>query len=147
MIRSVIMSAMFIALIVGGCQQPAGESLRRAGVGDTMWVILNHVKPDKIQQFERFVEEILNPAEEEVAKTDSIVMAAMNQERTLYPTGPNDDSTYTYVWLMDPLVSGASYTFSGLFGQLYSEEETEEYIKIFTDALDRPQEAYVVIQQ
>ena len=33
-----------------------------ASSGDPMWVILNHVKADKRQQFEKFVYEILLPA-------------------------------------------------------------------------------------
>ena len=36
-----------------------------ASPGESMWVILNHVKADKRQQFEKFVYEILMPALEE----------------------------------------------------------------------------------
>ncbi len=147
MIRSVIISAMFIAFIISGCEQPGGQALQRAAAGDTMWVLLNHVKPDKLQQFEQFVEEIVNPAVEELAKSDSAGMAVMNQTRTLYPTEPNADSTYTYVWLLDPLVSGFDYSLRGFLSRHYSEEKTEEYMILFNDALDRPQEGYVVIQQ
>lgn len=148
MIRSVLISTMLIALIIiSGCGQPKEQALQRAASGDTLWVLLNHVKPDKRQQFERFVEEIVNPAVEELAKSDSVMVAILNQTRTLYPTEPNEDSTYTYVWLMDPLVSGADYTFRGLFSRIYSQEKTEEYIDLFEDAIDRPQEGYVVIQK
>ena len=41
-----------------------------ASPGESMWVILNHVKADKRQQFEKFVYEILLPALEEGAKVD-----------------------------------------------------------------------------
>jgi hypothetical protein len=31
-------------------------------------------------------------------------MRQLQQTRTLYPTEANEDGTYTYVWLMDPVV-------------------------------------------
>ena len=148
MIRSALISTMLIALIIiSGCGEPKEQAMQRAAPGDTMWVILNHVKPDKRQQFERFVEEIVKPAAEELAKSDSVWVAIMKQTRTLYPTEPNEDSTYTYIWLMDPLVSGADYGLRGLISRIYSQGKTEEHMNLFEDALDRPQEGYVVIQK
>lgn len=124
-----------------------GGKLVRASTGDTMWVLINHVKSDKREQFERFVNEILNPAVRKLALTDNQVMSQLTQTRTLYPTKPNEDGTYTYVWLMDPLVLGADYSFQALFSRTYTEEETEQYIQMFNDALIHPQEMYVEIQK
>src|SRR3954447_12132362 len=38
--------------------QNAEASLPRAKDGDTVWVLINHVKADKRQQFEHFVHEV-----------------------------------------------------------------------------------------
>ena len=37
------------------------ENNRTASSGESMWVVLNHVKPDKRQQFEKFAYDILLP--------------------------------------------------------------------------------------
>jgi hypothetical protein len=146
-----------MALAIAGCERAGGETQQqeiglaaapvRAVQGDTMWVLLNDVKPDKREQFEHFVEQVLIPAVENLAATDEQQMTLLQQTRTLYPTEANEDGTYTYVWLMDPLVSGADYSFQGLFSRVYTAEETAQYIAMFYDALERPQYGYVVVQQ
>ena len=114
--------------------------------GESMWVILNHVKADKRQQFEKFAYEILLPALKEKAKSDLISKQIIDQTRMLEPMRANKDSSYTYIWLMDPLVKDANYSYPGILGQVYSPEETKKYISMNNECLVGPQVSYPVKQ-
>ena len=117
----------------------ADRSTIRASQGQPMWVLVNHVKANRREAFERFVHDILRPMAEQTS------MDQFRQTRFLHPTATNEDGTYTYVFLMDPLVVGADYTFEG-FKQFYGEEKAREYEQIWEEAFARPQEAYELIQ-
>lgn len=112
----------------------------RATEGEQMWVLLNNVKADKWEQHKHFVHDILMPAAEKVDP------AAFRHTRFLHPAEPNEDGTYTSVFLMDPLIEGADYTFMGLFTKAYGEEKAKEYVQLWDDALASPQVGYSVIQ-
>jgi len=117
----------------------ASETIR-AVEGEQMWVLLNHVKADKWEQHKHFVHDILVPAAEKVEP------ATVRHTRVLYPAEPNEDGTYTSVFLMDPLIEGADYTFMGLFTKAYGEEKAKEYVQLWDDALASPQVGYSVVQ-
>ena len=142
----------FLALapIALACQpqteEPSGpEAIARAMPGDSVWMILNHVRPDQRENFERFVETILMPALEQVAPADPLYTNFKEQGRILYPTTANEDGTYTYVYLVERYTEG-DYSYRSLLEQAYTAEQTEEYLQIPPEALDRPQEAYLTTQ-
>jgi hypothetical protein len=123
-------------------KEQSGSTVR-ASKGDTVWVLLNHIKADKCEQFEEFVHEILwpialklEPADQQVAK----------QTRVLHPVGMNKDSTYTYVFLMDPVIPGASYEVMYYLKKGYGEEKAKEYSKMFEECYASPQVGYTLIQ-
>ena len=111
-----------------------------------MWVILNHVKADKRQQFEKFVYEILLPALKEGAKVDLPSKKIIEQTRMLEPRTANKDSSYTYIWLMDPIVKDADYSYPGILNKVYSPEETKKYISMNDECLVSPQIGFRVKQ-
>ena len=115
-----------------------------ASSGESMWVILNHVKADKRQQFEKFVYEILLPALKEDAKVDLTSKKIIEQTRMLEPKRANKDSSYTYIWLMDPIVKDADYSYPGILNKVYSPEETKKYISMNDECLVSPQIGYRV---
>ena len=117
-----------------------------AAPGDPMWVILNHVKADKRAQFEKFVYEILLPALEENAKNDSKTRNLIEKTRMLEPRRANKDSSYTYIWLMDPIVMDADYSYPGILSRVHSPEETEKYLSMLGECLGGPQVSYRVKQ-
>ena len=117
----------------------ASETIR-AVEGEQMWVLLNHVKADKWEQHKHFVHDILVPAAEKVEP------ATVRHTRVLLPAEPNEDGSYTSVFLMDPLIEGADYTFMGLFTKAYGEEKAKEYVQLWDDALASPQVGYSVVQ-
>jgi hypothetical protein len=126
-----------------GAQQP----VPRAATGDTVLVLLNHVKPDQRANFERYVFEILFPAIDKLAASDDTKRRQYVQTRVLTPTGANPDSTYTYVYIMDPLVPVVSYGYRDILSRVYTEQQVTEYLQLVNNALARPQVGYRVVQR
>ncbi len=116
---------------------------KRAAEGDTVWVLLNHIKYDKRQQFEKFIDETFWP---KAADLDAGDQMAFNQTRVLYPTEMNDDSTYTYVFIMDPAIPGEDYSISKFLTKMYGEEKAKEYLDMFEAWYASPQTRYVLLQ-
>lgn len=108
---------------------------------DTVWVIQNHIKADKVSQFEDFNFNYLEPAAAEYYPT------IRNTVRTLKPVEQNVDGTYTYFYLMDPAISPDGYGMMLPLTAKYGEEKAIEYLKIFKDCLkDGRQELIVTVQ-
>ena len=139
--KKYFLSSLFLILVVNINSQTT-ESKQ----GDQMWVILNHVKADKRQQFEEFAYKVLLPALEENAISNLTTRKMIGQTRMLEPRTANNDSSYTYIWLMDPLVKDAIYSYPGILKRVYSPEETKKYISMNNECLVSPQVAYPVKQ-
>jgi hypothetical protein len=112
----------------------------RAAEGERMWVLLNHVKADKREQQERFVHHILMPAAKQVA------LSALRHTRFLHPAEQNEDGTYTYAFLMDPLIEGADYDILSLLQKAYGKDKAEKYIVLWNESLASPQVGYHLVQ-
>jgi len=133
---------LFTTFLLLGCE----EKNMVASSGESMWVVLNHVKPEKRHQFEQFVYDVLLPALEENTKSDSTSRNIIKQTRMLEPTRANKDSSYTYIWLMDPLVKDANYGYKNILSKAYGPEETKKYLSMNSEALASPQVGYRVKQ-
>lgn len=112
----------------------------RAVTGERMWIRFNHVKADKREFFERYIHEILRPAVERVEPS------MFRQVRFLHPTEPNEDGTYTYVFLMDPLIERADYDILNLLKRAYGDAQAAAYDQIWDEAVASPQTGYELIQ-
>jgi hypothetical protein len=112
----------------------------RAVDGEKILVVLNHVKPDRRKEFERFMHEIIGPI---TARSEIHVL---NRTRILHPTGPNEDGTYTYIFLMDPLVPDGEYNIEKLLLLTYPPEEAGELLKLLSESLASAQVLYEVTQ-
>lgn len=120
----------------------------RADEGELVWIILNHVKPDKRQQFEEFMA-IMNQTFEDLIKAGKASpeeAKAYKQVRFLHPTQANEDGSYTYVFLADPWIKGVESRFMPYFRKKYSEEEAQKYYQMFRDSLMHPQVSYMLTQ-
>ena len=105
-----------------------------------MWVLLNHIKADRCAQFERFVHDILMPA---VMQFEPDMCRLV---RVLHPTRPNEDGTFTYVFLMDPLILDADYSFEYLLNKAYPPEKVEEFLRLEEETYASPQVEFEVTQ-
>jgi hypothetical protein len=122
------------------------DPVARAQPGDTVFVWFNFVKPDMVEQYEEFVFEILMPAIEEIAEEDSGRRAQAVQTRLLRPVRPDSDGTLPYVWLMDPAVTGKSYSFASVLREVYPEEEVGGFLEMFSETEAKPQVMYRTTQ-
>ncbi|MDF1560230.1 MAG: nuclear transport factor 2 family protein [Bacteroidales bacterium] len=109
--------------------------IARSVLNDTVLIIYNYVKADKVEDFKKFNNEFLHPLF--LKENNAAAMSA----RMLEPLRANEDGTYTYIYLMDPVVSTpGAYAFLPPLSKEYGEERAREIIKEgFTDALARPQ--------
>jgi len=139
---------LVVMIIIGGphAQTMSATGAMEASPGDPIRVILNHVKADKRAQFEKFVYEVLLPVLEKNAENDPISRSIIEQTRMLEPTGANKDSSYTYIWLMDPLVKKANYSYKKIISGVHSPKETEKYLSMMGECLVGPQVSYLVKQ-
>ena len=77
-------------------------------------------------------------------KSDITSKKIIGQTRMLEPKRANKDSSYTYIWLMDPIVKDADYSYPGILNKVYSPEETKKYISMNDECLVSPQIGYRV---
>lgn len=130
-------------IFTGAAKSGKSTTLTRAKQNDTVWVLLNHVKADKCQQFEKFIHEIFWPASKNLSEYDQKVF---NQTRVLHPTAKEEDGTYTYVFIMDPVIPGADYSIENFLVKEYGKQKGEEYGKMYTDCLTGDQTGWTLTQ-
>ena len=112
----------------------------RAAANDTVWVVWNVVKKDKVSQFEDFNFNYLDPAAKE------FFPKLRNTVRLLKPVSPNADGTFTYVYLMDPAID-REYSMMPSLEAKYGSEKAKEYLKMFEDCLKDGKQQWVVSLQ
>lgn len=113
----------------------------RANVNDTVWVVLNRIKANKVSQFEDFNFNYLEPAAAEYYPNTRKTV------RTLRPIEQNENGIFFYFYLMDPAISPDGYDMILPLTAKYGEEKANEYLKMFNDCLkDGKQELIVTIQ-
>lgn len=149
--RAGMMAAAAGLAVVAGCAQrplpAAGAQPARGAPGDTVRVIVNHVRNDRREEFERFLHEILYPAMVQAAPTDSVTALQMQRARVLRPTSMSADSTWSYVFLVDPVVSSASYSFPRLFAKVYPQARADSAMQTFRESLARPSDTYILVNE
>jgi hypothetical protein len=121
-------------------------SRTRAGAGDTVWVLLNRVRPERREQFERFVQTVWRLGLDFGSRQDPEVGRIFRQTRVLYPTEANADSTYTYVFLMDPPVGGADYSLAHILRRMLPDDSADALYRSFREALVHDQEGWTTLQ-
>lgn len=114
----------------------------RAVKGQTVQVVLDHIKGDKREQFEHIYDLFWHhpsvwPTEDQAVRDNS---------RLLYPTEANEDGTYTYAWIFDPRIEGGEYNIHTLMKKIFGDELGEEYFQQWVDAHASDQDGYLFVQ-
>lgn len=112
----------------------------RSTSGERVWVLLNHIKSDRREHFERFVHDLLVPAIEQVEPI------TFRHVRFLHPTEQNEDGSYTYIWLMDPFLADADYEILSLLKKAYGEERAQASYQQWEENYASPQVGYMLTQ-
>ena len=117
-----------------------GDSSPRVMVGEKVLLLLNHIKAEKRGDFEHFIQSILAPAVMRVAPD------LHDRVRALFATQPEQDGSYTYVLLIEPLMAEASYDIAEVLYKAYPSEEASVYLRIWEEAQAAPQTGYEIVQ-
>jgi hypothetical protein len=142
-----MLTMMTVAVIAtAGYAQGKGKKPARmqAAEGAEVWVVVNTIKADKREQFEKFVFEIFWPAG--MKKLTGMQRKAFEYTRVLAPTKANDDGTWSYVYLMDPVFKDSNYDIETLLKQLFGEEKAREYGQMLEETYAKPQFDYILKQ-
>jgi hypothetical protein len=111
--------------------------------GDTVWVLVNHVKANKRQQFEQFVHDVFWDSSSRLTLDEQQVF---RQTRVLHPTKPEKNGTFSYIFLMDPYVPGGNYDMEQLLTKIYGAPKAAQYSKMYNEAVVGDQTAYIEVQ-
>jgi hypothetical protein len=112
----------------------------RAVEGDVVGVFFNHVKADQWEKHKELVMNILIPAAEK------IVPAEMGQTRFLYATEPNEDGTFTSVFLMDPVIENGNYRIEDILKKAHGDQQGQSYTEQWMETLAADQSGFTVKQ-
>jgi ketosteroid isomerase-like protein len=105
--------------------------IARAAKDDGVWVIAYYIKGDKVEQFEDFNTKYLLPA------GDEFFPALTRTVRLLKPKSQNPDGTFTFFYVMDPMIQGADYRMMPILEAKYGKEKAEEYHKALLDCVKK----------
>ena len=79
-------------------------------------------------------------------KLDAEGQRVFRQTRVLHPVEPEEDGTYTYLFIMDPVVPRGDYDIENLLKKMYDEQKATEYMKMLNETEASGQTGYRMIQ-
>ena len=122
---------------------PSKEQMR-AKNGEEVWVIVTYVKDELKPEFEKFIKEVFYPA---LHKSQSpMSKLQLNSTRWLEPANQNEDKTWTYVWIMDPVVPNGDYDIPTLLNKEYGEAKGKEHWAKYQTFWAKPVDAHMLKQ-
>lgn len=116
----------------------------QAAEGDTLFLAFHDVKAESKEEYEQLSHEMLL---DQISETDQQAQYISTLLRMLHPTKANEDGTYTYLYIFDPIYQG-NYSFNtlNLFTQIYGEEKGKELDAQYAATLAGDQRSYFMIQ-
>ena len=104
--------------------------------GETVLVVVAAIKPDKKADYESWMKDVMyaalykskNPVKKEQLKVT----------RWLKPIRQNADSTWTYSFIMDPVIPKTDYDIPTFLKQEYGDEKGAQYASQYESFLARP---------
>ena len=92
-----------------------------------VWVIANYIKENAKADYEKWMTDIFFKP---MNNTKDPLLAQQNAStRWLSPARQNPDKTWTYVFLMDPIIPKADYDIENYLQQTYGETQGKTYLK------------------
>jgi hypothetical protein len=95
--------------------------------GEKVWIIVNYIKEDSKANYEKWMLDIflapMNITQDSILKKQNIAT------RWLKPIKQNEDKTWTYVFLMDPVIPNGDYDIKKFLIKTYGEEKGVNYMK------------------
>ncbi|MDX1941309.1 MAG: hypothetical protein SFU99_12205 [Saprospiraceae bacterium] len=116
----------------------------QAKEGEQVWIITVTVKNEHKSNFEKWISEVMYPALRN--SKDKMRQGQLKSTRWLTPAAQNADQTWTYAWIMDPVVTGADYDIPNLLKQAYGEEMANKHWEAYLSYLTKEPEMIALIQ-
>jgi hypothetical protein len=136
-----------LALLVLSVTTASAQSTPpRAKTGEKVDAVINVVKADKQAQFEDYLKKF-DAAAVKAGATDPAIKRIVTQTRTLKPRKANEDGTFTYIFLMDPLVEGGEYDMVAIMKRVMPEAEANAVFQQFLDAIVQERHQFVELVQ
>ena len=115
--------------------------------GEEVFFVINKIKFDKKQEFDKIIFEEVMPAMTEYRdKNDEkheLNKKSIKTMRLLRPTQINDDSTWTFLFIADPYIEGATYNIGPPLLQKYGEDGAKEVFDRWNECFAAGQEVYL----
>ena len=101
--------------------------------GNTIMIVLNYIKPNMNQKFEKLTLNDVLPVVEEYRDPSDDIHAlnqkALEEMRFMRPRTQNKDKSWSYVFIGDPYIDEGNYFITKPFVQKYGEENAEDKLK------------------
>jgi hypothetical protein len=92
-----------------------------------VWIVVSYVKEDAKADYEKWITDIfLEPMK---TSQDTILKKQFDATRWLTPARQNKDKTWTFVFLMDPVVPKGDYDIEHFLVKTYGEAKGKNYFK------------------
>ena len=115
--------------------------------GEEVFFVINKIKFDKKQEFDKILFGEVMPAITEYRDKDDekneMNKKSLKTMRLLRPTQINDDSTWTFLFIADPYIEGATYNIVPPLLQKYGEDGAQAVFDRWNDCFAAGQEVYL----
>jgi hypothetical protein len=122
-------------------------SRQTAKNGEEVFFVINKIKFDKKQEFDKILFGEVMPAITEYRDKDDekneMNKKSLKTMRLLRPTQINDDSTWTFLFIADPYIEGATYNIVPPLLQKYGEDGAQAVFDRWNDCFAAGQEVYL----
>jgi hypothetical protein len=105
--------------------------------GERVQMFINHILPDKREQFEKIVRLIHDAALQ-------VKPLSEQYHRIFISEVPNEEGNYIFIFFMDPAVEGVDYQIISTLTKIYGAEQAEKYMEELESCEARDQEAHYV---
>ena len=116
----------------------------RAKENESVWIIINKVKYEKKAEYDQFMKDVfLKTLRSSSNKTTQV---SAKQTRYLVPDKMNSDSTWSYVFIFDPVNPSGDYSIPALLKEKYTDAEVENHMRSYDSFMAKPTQIVKVKQ-
>jgi len=120
------------------------KEFTRAKTNDKILIVIVKVKDEAKLEFESWIKDVLYAAL--YASESEMKKAQLKATRWLEPTAQNKDNTWTYSWIMDPLIPNTNYDIPRFLDLEYGEEIGKSHWEKYLTFMAAPPQSIVLNQ-
>jgi hypothetical protein len=110
--------------------------------GENVWIIVNYIKESAKNDYEKWMNDIFfSPMK---TTNDPLLKQQYATTRWLTPAKQNDDKTWTYVFVMDPVIPNGDYDIESYLVKTYGEQTGKAYNKQFEEFMAKAGQMHVL---